>query len=134
MTDAPATQLYLVTPPFLTLLPFGDLLAGLLDAVEVAGEAGGDDPPARVLVEQLLEHRTDAGLAGRVPMLFGICAVGEEEADAFTRGECAESGQIRAPAIHRGEVELEVTRVQHDALRSVQDDSLGVGHRVGDGQ
>lgn len=36
MTDAPATQIYLVTPPFLTLLPFGDLLAGLLDAVEVA--------------------------------------------------------------------------------------------------
>lgn len=34
--DAPRTQLYLVTPPILTLLPFGDLLAGLLDAAEVA--------------------------------------------------------------------------------------------------
>lgn len=33
---APRTQIYLVTPPFLTLLPFGDLLAGLLDAQEVA--------------------------------------------------------------------------------------------------
>lgn len=34
--DAPGAQLYLVTPPILTLEPFGDTLAGLLDTVEVA--------------------------------------------------------------------------------------------------
>ena len=35
----------------------------LLDAVEVAGEAGGDDPLAALLGEERAQHRADAGLA-----------------------------------------------------------------------
>ena len=40
--------------------------------------------------------------------------------------------EVGAPAVDRGEVELEVAGVQDDALRRVQRDGVGVRHRVGD--
>ena len=47
----------------------GDRRGGdLLDAVQVAGEAGRDDPLAALLREQRAQHAADAGLARRVPV------------------------------------------------------------------
>ena len=40
--------------------------------------------------------------------------------------------EVGAPAVDRREVELEVAGVQHDALRRVHRDGVGVRHRVGD--
>ena len=47
-------------------------------------------------------------------------------------GQRADAGQVGAPAVHRVQVELEVPRVQDDALGGVEGDGEGVGHRVGD--
>ena len=48
-------------------------------------------------------------------------------------GDRADAGEVGATAVDRGEVELEVARVQDHALRRVHGDGVGVRHRVGDG-
>ena len=47
-------------------------------------------------------------------------------------GDRADAGQVGAAAVDRGQVELEVTRVQDHALRRVERGRERVGHRVGD--
>jgi hypothetical protein len=48
-------------------------------------------------------------------------------------GDGADAGQVGEAAVDRGEVELEVARVQDRALRGVERGGEAVGHRVGDG-
>ncbi len=90
----------------------------LLDAVDVAGEAGGDDPPALVGVEQVVEDLADGGLAAGVAVLVGVGGVGQQEADALVLGDGADGRQVGEAAVDRGEVELEVAAVEDRALRA----------------
>ena len=104
----------------------------LLDPVEVAGEAGRDDAAIGLLHEQLPQHTADTRLARRVAVLLGVGGVGQEQTDALVRRERADATEVGAPAVDRGEVELEVARVEDDPLRGVQGDRVRVGHGVGD--
>ena len=59
----------------------------LLHAVDVAGEAGGDDPLALVLVEQVAQHVAHRRLRRRCARLLGVGRVGQEQADAPSLGD-----------------------------------------------
>ena len=57
ISRASRTFFFIDRPSVATVAAEGDGGVGdLLDAVDVAGEAGGDDAPALVLVEQVVEH------------------------------------------------------------------------------
>ena len=105
----------------------------LLDAVDVAGEAGGDDPLAGVLGEQGAQDLAHRRLGGGVARLLGVGGVGQQQADARPRGQGADGGQVGDPPVDRREVDLEVARVQDHALGGVEGGGEAVGHRVGDG-
>jgi hypothetical protein len=81
----------------------------LLDAVEVAGEAGRDDAPVAVLVEQRPQHPPDAALARGVPGLLGVRRIAQQHADAVRFGDLSDAGEVGAAVVDRGQVELEVT-------------------------
>ena len=116
------------------LAPAGDGGVGdLLDAVEVAGEAGRDDPPVAVLVEERAQDPPDAALARGVAGLLGVRRVAQQHADALGLGDLADAGEVGAAVVDRRQVELEVARVQDHALRRVHGDGVGVGDAVGDG-
>ena len=112
----------------------GDRRVGdLLDAVQVAGEAGGDDPPAasaRRTVRAAPRRRWSRAARGR---LLGVGRVGHQQPDALVGRDRADAGEVGAAAVDRREVELEVAGVQDDTLRRVHRDRVGVRHRVGDG-
>jgi hypothetical protein len=105
----------------------------LLDPVDVAGEAGDDDAPALVLVEQVVEDLAHRGLAAGVAGLVRVGGVAQQQPDAVARGERPDAGQVGEPAVHRREVELEVAGVQDRALGRVEGGGEAVGHRVGHG-
>ena len=63
--------------------------------------------------------------------LLGVRRVGEQHPDARGAGQLADPGQIGAPTVDRREVELEVAAVQHDPLRRVHGDGVGVRDAVG---
>ena len=104
----------------------------LLDAVQVTGEAGGDDPPIAVLAEDGPQDGTDTGLARGVTRLLGVRRVAHQQTNAVAGGELTEPTEVGAPPIDRREIELPVARVQDDALRGVHGDRMSVWHRVGD--
>ena len=108
-------------------------LDDLLDAVDVAGEARGDDALALVVAEQVAQHRADTALARRVTRLLGVGGVGQQQADAVLVGDATDARQIGDAAVDGREVELEVAGVQDHALRCVERGGEPVGHRVGDG-
>ena len=113
---------------------FGDRRVGdLLDAMEVAGEAGRDDALTALLGEQGAQHRTDAGLGRRVTRFLGVGRVGQQQADALVGGDGSDAGEVGATSVDRREIELEVAGVEDDSLRRVDRDRVRVGHRVGDG-
>ena len=105
----------------------------LLDAVQVAGEAGGDDALAGVGGEQVTQDPADGPLAGGVARLLGVGRVGQEHPDPVLVGDGADAGQVGGATVDGGEVELEVARVQDHALGGVEGGGEAVGHRVGDG-
>ena len=55
---------------------------------------------------------------GRVAVLLGVGRVGQQQPDALGRGDRPDAGEVGAPAVDRGQVELEVARVQDHALRA----------------
>ena len=67
----------------------------LLDAVDVAGEAGGDDPPPGLLGEHRVQHGADVALARRVPALLGVGGVGHQQPDALAAGDARRCGRGR---------------------------------------
>ena len=93
--------------------------------MQVAGEAGDDDPPSGSHGEDALEGHAHRGLRRREARLLGIGRVGEQQADALGLRQLADAGEVGAPTVHRREVDLEVSGVQHHALRGVDGD----GHR-----
>ena len=105
----------------------------LLDPVDVAGEAGDDDPALGVGGEdrpQRLRHRR---LGAGVARLLGVGGVGQQQAHALLDLDGADAAEVGVAAVDRREVELPVARVQDHALRRVERGGEAVGHRVGDG-
>ena len=77
--------------------PAGDGGVGdLLDPVDVAGEAGGDDAAALV-GEQRAQHRADLPLARRVPVLLRVGRVREQQPNSLGRRD----GPMRARSVRR---------------------------------
>ena len=56
-----------------------------------------------------------------------------KQADPRARRQGADAGQVGEAAVDRGEVDLEVARVQDHPLRGVEGGGEAVRHRVGDG-
>ena len=75
--------------------PLDGRVADLLDAVEVAGEAGDDEATPGVGVEQVGEHLPDRPLRRRVPGLLGVGRVTEQEPDAVARRRWRRCGRGR---------------------------------------
>jgi len=96
----------------------------------LAGETGGDDAPTFVLGEESPQDVTDLALARRVTLFLGVRAVGEQQANSRSVRQRTETGQVGATTIDRREVDLEVARMQHDSLRSVKCNGVGMGHRM----
>ena len=105
----------------------------LLDAVDVGGEAGHDEAAVLVLVEQVVEDPTDFALGGGPARLVGVSGVRQQQADALGVSEMADAGQVGPAAVDRGGVDLEVPRMQHDALGGMHRDGVAGGHRVSEG-
>ena len=55
---------------------------------------------------------------GAWPLALGVGGVGHQQPDALGGGDGADAGEVGEPAVDRREVELEVARVQDDALRA----------------
>ena len=102
----------------------------LLDAVDVAREAGDDDPPTPLRQEDPAQGLADAALAAGVAGQLRVRRVREQQADAFGGGDLADPGQVRAAPVDGVQVELEVAAVEHDALGGVEGEGEAVRHRV----
>src|SRR5450755_365270 len=111
----------------------GGRIDDLLDPVQMAGEAGHHDAFVRLGGEQPAERDADGGFGGGEAGLLRVGGVGEEEADAHGLGQLTHAGEVGPTAVHRLQVQLEVAGVQDHALRGVEGDGAGVGHRVGGG-
>ena len=124
---------FMLKPSVATLRPSADGGVGdLLDAVDVAGEAGGDDATAALLGEQAAQHATDVGLTRRVT---GSSALVESDISSrmpFVLRQLADPCKVGSALVDRREVDLEVARVEHHPLRGVHGDRVSVRHRVGD--
>ncbi len=105
----------------------------LLDAVDVAGEAGHDDPLVGVGREQVAagRRRPTRSLDG-VPFLLGVGRVRQQQPDAGSVANGADPGQVGRAAVDGRQVELEVPGVEDDPLGGVEGGGEAVGHRVGD--
>ena len=122
------------TPQRGHVAPRGDGGVGhLLDPVDVAGEAGHDHPLVPVGIEQAAQDPAHLLLRRRPPFFLGVGGVRQQQPDALAVAQGADAGQVRAPAVHRGQVELEVARVQYDALGGVEGQGEAVGDGVGHG-
>ena len=114
--------------------PVGDGGVGdLLDPVDVAGEAGHDDPLVGVGGEELGQHRARPALAVGVALLLGVGRVRQQQPDPRPVGQGPDPGQVGGPAVDRRQVDLEVPGVQDHALGGVEGGGEAVRHRVGDG-
>ena len=100
---------------------------GLLDAVDVAGEAR-DHNELPGVAHDLREHGPDGPLGGDDTEVLGVRGIAQEQVDAAgpLLGEGLEVGR---PVVKRRLIELEVARVQNRAELRVD----GHGHAVGDG-
>ena len=74
----------------------------------------------------------DRGLRFGEAGLLGVGGVRQEQPDALGLGQLAHAREVGAATVDRLQVELEVTRVEDDALGGVEGDGERVGHRVGD--
>ena len=65
-------------------------------------------------------------------LFLGIGGVGQQQPDPLVGGNGADTRQVGATPIDRGEVDLEVAGVQDHTLRCVDRNGVGVRHRVSD--
>ena len=103
----------------------------LLDAVDVGGEGGDDDPVGR-RGDDGVEDRADLLLRGGEAGNLGVGRVSEEQVDTLFAEAC-EGAQVGDPAVERQLVHLEVAGVQHGARTGADEHGQGVGDRVVDG-
>ena len=101
----------------------------LLDAVDVGGEAGDDDP-ALAAPERLQQRRADARLRGGDAGAVGVGRVAAEAEQALA-AELGEPGEVGRDAVDRRLVELVVAGQQDRPDVGVERDRAGVGDRVG---
>ena len=99
----------------------------LLDAVDVGGE-GGDDDPLLAALELAHEGLAHGPFAEGVARALHVGGIGAEGQDPFLP-QLAQPGQIDDLPVDGGGVDLEVSRVDHGAHMGVD----GEGHGVGDG-
>ena len=105
----------------------------LLHPVDVAGEAGHDDPPAGRASKR---RRSVAPTVVSDSVKPGSSALVESDSSnriPGSRRQGPDPGQVGEPTVDRGEVDLEVPRVQDHPLGRVKGGGEPVGHRVGDG-
>ena len=100
----------------------------LLDAVDVGGEGGDDDPPL-ALRELLQQGRADARLRRRHPGPVGVGRVAAEQQQAFA-ADLGQARDVGRAAVDRGLVELVVAGHQHRADLGGDQDAAHVGDRV----
>ena len=103
----------------------------LLDAVDVGGERGDDDPPL-ALRELLQQGRADARLRGRDARAVGVGRVAAEQQQAVA-ADLGEARDVGGAPVDRGLVELVVAGHQHRAELGGDQDAAHVGDRVGRG-
>ncbi len=101
--------------------------------MNVAGKTCGDDALVFVFGKQLAQHHADALFRGCRTTLFGVGAVEHQQANAVSCSKRTQASQVGASIVHWSEVDLEVARMNNDALRCVQCNGMCVRNRVGDG-
>jgi hypothetical protein len=104
----------------------------LLDAVDVAGEAGHDHASLGPLEEEPAQRAAHRALRGGEAGLLGVGRVAQQQRHTLV----ADGGQardVRAAPVDGREVELEVARVQDDPHLRVEGQRVREGHRVGHG-
>ena len=104
----------------------------LLYPRDVGGE-GSDDNPASGVCEDLVKGCRDLLLRGGVPLLFGVGAVGEQDQYALSP-QPGELGEVGGATVHRGVIELEISRVDRRSHRGVDCQPHPVGDAVADGE
>jgi hypothetical protein len=102
----------------------------LLDAVDVGGE-GGDDDPALAAGELLQQRRADRRLRGRDAGPVGVGRVAAEHGQPFF-AETGQARDVRRPPVNGRLVELVVAGHQNRAGLGLQEDGPHVGDRVGE--
>ena len=133
MERASATFLAIERPRVATIRPLADGGVGdLLDTVDVAGEAGHDDPLVGMGGEQPGQHRADLALAVGVPLLLGVGGVRQEQPDPGPIGQSPDLGQVRGSPVDGSQVDLEIAGMQDDALGRVKGGGEPMRHRMGD--
>ena len=95
----------------------------LLDAVDVGGEGGDDDPPLAGR-ERLQQRRTDARLRRRDAGPVGVGRIPAEQQQAVA-AQLGEPRDVRGATVDRGLVELVVAGNQHRADLRREDDATG---------
>ena len=116
----------------------GDLAPGghtgigdLLHPMDVRRETGCDHPP-RGVTNNVSDRAPDRALRRLESRSFGVGGVSKQETHPTTpqRGE---GRQVRGHLVDRCRIEFEIPRVDDHALRGVEGNRSGVGHRVADG-
>jgi hypothetical protein len=100
----------------------------LLDAVDVGGERGEDDPARRV-IETLGQRRADLDLGLRVTGSIDVGAVRAEHGHALL-AQFREASRVGRLAVERARVELEVTGVDDRPGGGADRESHAIGDRV----
>src|ERR1035437_9448825 len=111
-------------------IEFGRGVDDLLDAVDVAGE-GGDDDPAFERLHDLAEGFPHGPFGERVAGVLGSGRVGQQ-ADHAVLTQSGQDREIGAAAVDRSVVELEVARGDDSSDRRVERHAHRVGDRVAD--
>ena len=101
---------------------------GLLDAVDVGGE-GGDEDPAFALGNQVAEDLADRALRLGHARALGVGRIAEQQVDAAVP-ELGELAEVGAEAVDRRVVDLVVAGRDHKPARRLQRDGDRVRDRV----
>ena len=103
----------------------------LLKPMDMTGERRHDDPTTLLPTNQRGQIATDLRLGAGSARRIRIGGVSHQQPDAGIVGEGADTAEVGAAPVDRGEVELEVARVQDHALRGVERRDVARGDRVG---
>lgn len=104
-------------------------LDDLLDTGDI-GREGGDDKTAGGLGEDIGNALDDRPLGRGVSLLFRIGGIGHEKIDPLI-AEAGELGEIEV-GIDRGQVDLEIARLDDRPLRGRDEQAEGIRDRMGD--
>ena len=69
--------------------------------MEVAGEAGHDDPSALIGCQHICYGRADFAFRSSAAGHIGVGGIGQQQADAGVAGEGADAGEVGMAAVYR---------------------------------